>query len=107
MGLKMMCVCSSEQFKADRDPIAAMAAQGMAAASGLSTKTIEGEAKLDEGNIEEAESSLREALLFVKGVADVCLGFCEFERASTLGITTSTDGFVWRRGAERAAMAGA
>ncbi|KAI5079611.1 hypothetical protein GOP47_0005090 [Adiantum capillus-veneris] len=92
MGLKMMCVCSSEQFKADRDPIAAMAAQDMAAASGLSTKTIEGEAKLDEGNIEEAESSLREALSLNYEEARALLGRLEYQRGNVEAALQVFDG---------------
>ncbi|KAH7433777.1 hypothetical protein KP509_07G085800 [Ceratopteris richardii] len=82
MGLKMMCACSSEQFKAERDPVADMAALDIAAASGLSAKTIEGEAKLDEGNIEEAESSLREALSLNYEEARALLGRLEYQRGN-------------------------
>ena len=80
MGLTMICTCSSEQFKGEElqqqeqqqqqqqqiDPFPSphtnMSDEELASKSGLSVKTIQGEAKLDEGNIEEAESSLREAL---------------------------------------------
>ena len=77
MGLTMICTCSSEQFKGEElqqleqqqqqiDPFPSphtnMSDEELASKSGLSVKTIQGETKLDEGNIEEAESSLREAL---------------------------------------------
>lgn len=48
-------------------------------ANGICMKTTEVEAKLDEGNIEEAESSLREGLQLnfeVKFINVWCLPFC-------------------------------
>lgn len=57
----MLCGCSREQFKFEEGMAPdELAAVEQVSGSGMSTK--EGEAKLDEGNIEEAESSLREAL---------------------------------------------
>lgn len=92
MGLKMMCACASEQFKAEREPTEATAAAEMAAASGLSAKTIEGEAKLDEGNIEEAESSLREALSINNEEARALLGRLEYQRGNVEAALRVFDG---------------
>lgn len=89
----MMCTCSSEQFKADQDPSYAMAAaEEIAATSGLSAKTIEGETKLDEGNIEEAESSLREALSLNYEEARALLGRLEYQRGNVEAALQVFDG---------------
>lgn len=81
MALKMMCTCASEQFRGERDPMYDMAAEEVAV-GGLSAKTIEGETKLDEGNIEEAESSLREALSLNYEEARALLGRLEYQRGN-------------------------
>lgn len=60
---KMLCTCSREQVGVEEGGLSKdVMAFKEVSANGLSAKTTEVETKLDEGNIEEAESSLREAL---------------------------------------------
>ncbi|KAK4797284.1 hypothetical protein SAY86_029610 [Trapa natans] len=54
-------------------------------ANGLSMKTAEVEAKLDEGNIQEAESSLREGLSLNFEEARALLGRLEYQRGNLEG----------------------
>ncbi|KAI4324853.1 hypothetical protein MLD38_030304 [Melastoma candidum] len=54
-------------------------------ANGLSMKTTEVEAKLDEGNIQEAESSLREGLSLNFEEARALLGRLEYQRGNVEG----------------------
>ncbi|KAJ7524487.1 hypothetical protein O6H91_17G007500 [Diphasiastrum complanatum] len=89
----MLCHCSREQFKFE-DNLASpedMATIEMSS-SGLSAKTIEGEAKLDEGNIQEAESSLREALSLNYEEARALLGRLEYQRGNIEGALQVFDG---------------
>ncbi|KAK9284794.1 hypothetical protein L1049_023971 [Liquidambar formosana] len=61
-------------------------------ANGLSMKTTEVEAKLDEGNIQEAESSLREGLSLNFEEARALLGRLEYQRGNVEGALRVFDG---------------
>nr|DAD37393.1 TPA_asm: hypothetical protein HUJ06_008033 [Nelumbo nucifera] len=61
-------------------------------ANGLSMKTSEVEAKLDEGNIQEAESSLREGLSLNFEEARALLGRLEYQRGNVEGALRVFDG---------------
>lgn len=80
---KMLCTCSREQVGVEERGLSkdAMAYKGVST-NGLSTKTTEVETKLDEGNIEEAESSLREALSLNYEEARALLGRLEYQRGN-------------------------
>lgn len=61
---KMLCACSGEQFKFEeppRSPAESLATRDFSA-SGLSSRTGEWESKLEDDQVDEAESTLREAL---------------------------------------------
>ncbi|OVA05937.1 Tetratricopeptide repeat [Macleaya cordata] len=60
--------------------------------NGLSMKTSEVEAKLDEGNIQEAESSLREGLSLNFEEARALLGRLEYQRGNLEGALRVFDG---------------
>ena len=59
----MLCACSGEQFKFEEAPQSpeSLATRDFSA-SGLSSRTGDGESKFDENQVEEAESTLKEAL---------------------------------------------
>lgn len=59
----LCCTCSRKQYRFD-EAIAMPEGGGLVelASKELSTKILEGEAKLEEGSFEEAEITLREAL---------------------------------------------
>ncbi|XAR62414.1 hypothetical protein NMG60_11017159 [Bertholletia excelsa] len=61
-------------------------------ANGLSMKTTEVEAKLDEGNIQEAESSLQEGLSLNFEEARALLGRLEYQRGNVEGALRVFDG---------------
>ncbi|XP_057476782.1 protein NPG1 [Actinidia eriantha] len=61
-------------------------------ANGLCMKTTEVEAKLDEGNIQEAESSLREGLSLNFEEARALLGRLEYQRGNVEGALRVFDG---------------
>ncbi|KAF6141185.1 hypothetical protein GIB67_018275 [Kingdonia uniflora] len=61
-------------------------------ANGLSIKTAEVEAKLDQGNIQEAESSLREGLSLSFEEARALLGRLEYQRNNLEGALRVFDG---------------
>ncbi|KAH7859473.1 hypothetical protein Vadar_001577 [Vaccinium darrowii] len=61
-------------------------------ANGLCMKTTEVEAKLDEGNIQEAESSLREGLSLNSEEARALLGRLEYQRGNVEGALRVFDG---------------
>ncbi|XP_052172299.1 protein NPG1 [Diospyros lotus] len=61
-------------------------------ANGLSMKTSDVEAKLNEGNIEEAESSLREGLSLNSEEARALLGRLEYQRGNVEGALRVFDG---------------
>ncbi|KAL8139916.1 hypothetical protein V2J09_005937 [Rumex salicifolius] len=61
-------------------------------ANGICMKTAEVEAKLDEGNIEEAESSLREGLSLNFEEARALLGRLEYQRGNVEGALRVFDG---------------
>lgn len=65
---------------------------GEVRANGLCMKTTEVEAKLDEGNIEEAESSLREGLSLNFEEARALLGRLEYQRGNVEGALRVFDG---------------
>eukprot|EP00249_Psilotum_nudum_P023409 c28861_g1_i3 orf=602-2323(+) len=89
--MKMICPCSGEQFRRERRSLFIMAAEEKTS-SGLSVKTIEGKTKLDEGNIEEAESSLREALSLNNEEARALLGRLEYQRGNVQAALQVFDG---------------
>lgn len=73
--MTMLCTCSREQYRFEEalaTPPDGLATKDVSQVSGLSSKIIEGEARLDEGYIEEAETSLREALELNKEVVHCC-----------------------------------
>eukprot|EP00249_Psilotum_nudum_P023407 c28861_g1_i1 orf=602-2725(+) len=89
--MKMICTCSGESFKRDGHSLFIMATEERTS-SGLSSKTIEGETKLDEGNIEEAESSLREALSLNNEEARALLGRLEYQKGNVEAALQVFDG---------------
>jgi len=80
---KMLCTCSREQVGVEEGGLSkdVMACKEVSA-NGFSAKTTEVETKLDEGNIEEAESSLREALSLNYEEARALLGRLEYQRGN-------------------------
>ncbi|XP_057857683.1 protein NPG1 isoform X2 [Cryptomeria japonica] len=83
LSFKMLCTCSREQVMVDEGDVAEnVMAFKEVSANGFSAKTTEVETKLDEGNIEEAESSLREALSLNYEEARALLGRLEYQRGN-------------------------
>ncbi|OAY60689.1 protein NPG1 [Manihot esculenta] len=70
-------------------------------ANGICMKTTEVEAKLDEGNIEEAESSLREGLQLNFEEARALLGRLEYQRGNVEGALRVFDGIDLQAAIER------
>ncbi|XP_065851106.1 protein NPG1 [Euphorbia lathyris] len=70
-------------------------------ANGLSMQTTEVEAKLDEGNIQEAESSLREGLSLNFEEARALLGRLEYQRGNVEGALRVFDGIDLQAATER------
>ncbi|KAG6549262.1 hypothetical protein Mapa_009248 [Marchantia paleacea] len=84
----MLCACSREQYRFEEalaTPPDGLATKDVSQVSGLSSKIIEGEARLDEGCIEEAETSLREALELNNEEARALLGRLEYQRGNFEG----------------------
>ncbi|KAG9446890.1 hypothetical protein H6P81_013018 [Aristolochia fimbriata] len=79
----MKCLCSAEQLGADE---MIQSSESLAtrdyAASACSSRTVEGERKRDTGNIEEAESSLRESGCLNYEEARALLGRLEYQRGN-------------------------
>lgn len=79
----MLCTCSREQVRVEEvDASENVMAFKEVSSNGFSAKTTEVESKLDEGNIEEAESSLREALSLNYEEARALLGRLEYQRGN-------------------------
>eukprot|EP01018_Ginkgo_biloba_P030424 Gb_14110 [translate_table: standard] len=82
----MMCTCSREQFKLGEMP---QSPESLAtrdySVSGFSSRTGDGECRQDQGNIEEAESSLREGLSLNYEEARALLGRLEYQRGNVEG----------------------
>ncbi|XP_002514581.2 protein NPG1 [Ricinus communis] len=70
-------------------------------ANGICMKTTEVEAKLDEGNIQEAESSLREGLSLNFEEARALLGRLEYQRGNVEGALRVFDGIDLQAAIER------
>ncbi|KAF2302249.1 hypothetical protein GH714_033871 [Hevea brasiliensis] len=70
-------------------------------ANGICMKTTEVEAKLDEGNIQEAESSLREGLQLNFEEARALLGRLEYQRGNVEGALRVFDGIDLQAAIER------
>lgn len=87
----MKCIRSSEQMKVDE---IAHSSDSLAtrdySASGYSSRAGEGETKVDNSNIEEAESSLRESGYLNY---EVCFAFFLFFLLSYCGFSCMLDGF--------------
>ncbi|KAH9287912.1 hypothetical protein KI387_032029 [Taxus chinensis] len=79
----MMCTCSREQFKIGEMPQSPESfATRDFSASGFSSRTGDGECRPDNGNIEEAESSLREGFSLNYEEARALLGRLEYQRGN-------------------------
>ncbi|XP_027356019.1 protein NPGR1-like isoform X2 [Abrus precatorius] len=79
----MLCACSGEQFKFEEPPRSpeSLATRDFSA-SGLSSRTGEWEPKFDETQVEEAESTLKEALSLNYEEARALLGRLEYQRGN-------------------------
>lgn len=79
----MLCACSGEQFKFEEPPHSpeSLATRDFSA-SGLSSRTGEWEPKFDENQVEEAESTLKEALSLNYEEARALLGRLEYQRGN-------------------------
>ncbi|XP_006857444.2 protein NPGR2 isoform X1 [Amborella trichopoda] len=79
----MQCLCSGEQLIGDEMP---QSPESLAtrdySASGYSSRVEEGEPRVDRGNIEEAESSLREGICLNYEEARALLGRLEYQRGN-------------------------
>ncbi|XP_010262408.1 PREDICTED: tetratricopeptide repeat protein 7A-like [Nelumbo nucifera] len=83
LGKIMKCLCSGEQLRADEMvPSSESLATRDYSASGYSSKAGESEQKPDTGNIEEAESSLRESGCLNYEEARALLGRLEYQRGN-------------------------
>lgn len=60
---KMLCACSGEQFKFEEPPQSpeSLATRDFSA-SGLSSRTIDWDSKFEDAQVDEVESTLKEAL---------------------------------------------
>lgn len=74
----MLCACSGEQFKFEEPPQSpeSLATRDFSA-SGLSSRTGDWEAKFDDAQVDEAESTLKEALSLNYEVR-MCFFLCRF-----------------------------
>ncbi|RDX60188.1 Protein NPGR1, partial [Mucuna pruriens] len=79
----MLCACSGEQFKFEEPPRSpeSLATRDFSA-GGLSSRTAEWEPKFDETQVEEAESTLKEALSLNYEEARALLGRLEYQRGN-------------------------
>ncbi|XP_052188651.1 protein NPGR2-like isoform X2 [Diospyros lotus] len=79
----MKCICSGEQLRADEIiPSSESLATRDYSASGYSSRAGEADSKLDTGNIEEAESSLRESGFLNYEEARALLGRLEYQKGN-------------------------
>lgn len=79
----MLCDCSREQFRFEEMPKSpeSLVTRDFSV-GGLSSRTGDGDSRFDEGSIEEAESSLREALSLNYEEAKALLGRIEYQRGN-------------------------
>ncbi|XP_077250800.1 protein NPGR2-like [Tasmannia lanceolata] len=94
-GKIMKCLCSGEQLKADEmvPSSESLATRDYSAtASGYSSRTAEGERRADTGNIEEAESSLRDGGCLNYEEARALLGRLEYQRGNVEAALRVFDG---------------
>ncbi|XP_054799778.1 protein NPGR1 [Prosopis cineraria] len=79
----MLCACSGEQFKFEDPPQSpeSLATRDFSA-SGLSSRTGDWESKFDDTQVDEAESTLKEALSLNYEEARALLGRLEFQRGN-------------------------
>ncbi|KAJ1430387.1 Tetratricopeptide-like helical domain superfamily [Sesbania bispinosa] len=79
----MLCACSGEQFKFEEPPQSpeSLATRDFSA-SGLSSRTADWESKFDETQVEEVESTLKEALSLNYEEARALLGRLEYQRGN-------------------------
>ncbi|TYI92963.1 hypothetical protein E1A91_D02G105700v1 [Gossypium mustelinum] len=79
----MLCACSGEQFKFEDAPQSpeSLATRDFSA-SGLSSRTGDWESKLDDVQVDEAESTLKEALSLNYEEARALLGRLEYQRGN-------------------------
>ncbi|KAF8024628.1 hypothetical protein BT93_F1717 [Corymbia citriodora subsp. variegata] len=79
----MLCACSGEQFKVEDPP---QSPQSLAtrdfSASGLSSRTGDWESKLEDTQVDEVESTLKEALSLNYEEARALLGRLEYQRGN-------------------------
>lgn len=76
---KMLCACSGEQFKFEEAPPRSpdsLATRDFSA-SGLSSRTGDWESKFDETQVEDVESTLKEALSLNYEVVGISVLLCE------------------------------
>ncbi|XP_072956856.1 protein NPGR2 [Typha angustifolia] len=89
----MKCLCSGEQLRADE---MIRSSESLAtkdcSASGYSSQNGEGERRIDTGNIEEAESSLREGACLNYEEARALLGRLEYQRGNVEAALRVFDG---------------
>lgn len=79
----MFCDCSRDQFRFEEMPKSPVSlATRDFSASGFSSRTGDGDSRFDEGSMEEAESSLREALSLNYEEARALLGRLEYQRGN-------------------------
>ncbi|MED6132258.1 hypothetical protein PIB30_017331 [Stylosanthes scabra] len=80
----MLCACSGEQFKLEEAPPQSpdsLATRDFSA-SGLSSRTADWEPKIDDTQVEEVESTLKEALSLNYEEARALLGRLEYQRGN-------------------------
>ncbi|XP_059461622.1 protein NPGR1 [Corylus avellana] len=79
----MLCACSGEQFKFDEPPQSpeSLATRDFSV-NGLSSRTGDWESKLEDTQVDEAESTLKEALSLNYEEARALLGRLEFQRGN-------------------------
>ncbi|KAK9270659.1 hypothetical protein L1049_026241 [Liquidambar formosana] len=80
---KMLCACSGEQFKFEEAPQSpeSLATRDFSA-SGLSSRTGDWESKFEDTQVDEAESTLKEALSLNYEEARALLGRLEYQRGN-------------------------
>ncbi|KAK6160602.1 hypothetical protein DH2020_003983 [Rehmannia glutinosa] len=80
----MLCACSGEQFKIEE--AVPQSPESLAtrdfSASGLSSRTVDWESKLEDAQVDEAESTLKEALSLNYEEARALLGRLEYQRGN-------------------------
>lgn len=79
----MLCACSGEQFKFEEPPQSpeSLATRDFSA-SGLSSRTVDWESKFEDAQVDEVESTLKEALSLNYEEARALLGRLEYQRGN-------------------------